>query len=90
MTPKSVILRVDKLLREEKKKNVPFGGCVVVFSGDFRQCLPVVLNNPSMSDVYERLSMRWIFQDFFFVIKSILSCQLNLLENNLQLEFVFP
>ena len=54
MTPKSVVLGVDKLLREEKKKNVPFGGCVVVFSGDFRQCLPVVLNSPSMSVVHER------------------------------------
>ena len=54
MTPKSVILAVDKLLSEEKKRNIPFSGCVVVFSGDFRQCLSVVLNNPSMPDVYER------------------------------------
>ena len=57
MTPKSVILGVDK----EKKKNVPFGGCVVVFSGDFRQCLPVVLNYPSMSDMKDHFCVYLIF-----------------------------
>ena len=54
MTPASVVEGVDMLLRDIKGQNESFGGCVVVFSGDFRQCLPVILDNPSLEDVFRR------------------------------------
>jgi ATP-dependent exoDNAse (exonuclease V) alpha subunit len=33
---------IDRLLREIMKSNIEFGGKVILLSGDFRQCLPVV------------------------------------------------
>ena len=35
---------VDRTLRDITKRNMPFGGKVIVFGGDFRQILPVVKN----------------------------------------------
>ena len=54
MTPKSVILAVDRLLREEKGIEVSFGGCVLVYAGDFRQFLPVAKGNPTLYEVYRK------------------------------------
>jgi ATP-dependent DNA helicase PIF1 len=34
---------VDRMLRDVTKKNEPFGGKSIVFGGDFRQILPVIL-----------------------------------------------
>ena len=42
MLPKHGLRCIDKLLRDIMKTNVPFGGKVLVISGDFRQTLPVV------------------------------------------------
>lgn len=41
MSPKYAPEVADRLLRSLCNPNKPFGGKVVVFSGDFRQCLPV-------------------------------------------------
>ena len=35
---------IDKLLKEIMNNQEPFGGKIVVLSGDFRQTLPVVLH----------------------------------------------
>ena len=32
---------IDRFLRDITKKNIPFGGIVVMLSGDFRQCPPI-------------------------------------------------
>lgn len=42
MLPKHGFRCIDKLLREVKSKNLPFGGIVLVIGGDFKQTLPVV------------------------------------------------
>ena len=42
MTHKHSIEAVDRLLRDLMEVDLPFGGKVVVFGGDFRQTLPVV------------------------------------------------
>ncbi|EFA12009.1 hypothetical protein TcasGA2_TC016134 [Tribolium castaneum] len=42
MTPKNAVLAVDRYLRDLMNNNVPMGGKVVVFGGDFRQLLPVL------------------------------------------------
>ena len=45
MAPNKMIRCVDKLLRDLMNRNdIFFGGKVVVFGGDFRQILPVVIN----------------------------------------------
>ena len=42
MVPSLVLTIIDRLMRDIKQKSLPFGGIVVLFSGDFRQTLPVV------------------------------------------------
>lgn len=42
MVPKDAITIVDKLLKDITNVNLPFGGKIFVFGGDFRQVLPVV------------------------------------------------
>ena len=42
MLSKHAVRCIDLLLRDIKKNDLPFGGMVVVLSGDFRQILPVV------------------------------------------------
>jgi len=42
MSHKHAIEAVDRLFRDLMNTDVAFGGKVVVFSGDFRQCLPVI------------------------------------------------
>ncbi|XP_050337773.1 ATP-dependent DNA helicase pif1-like [Bactrocera neohumeralis] len=42
MVPKDAINIVDKLFKDITNVNLPFGGKIFVFGGDFRQVLPVV------------------------------------------------
>ena len=42
MASKLLIEALDRSLRDVCKKDKPFGGIAVVFSGDWRQCLPVI------------------------------------------------
>ncbi|CEP15943.1 hypothetical protein [Parasitella parasitica] len=42
MISKDQIETVDRTFQEILKNSVPFGGCLVVFAGDFRQVLPVI------------------------------------------------
>ena len=42
MTHKHVYEAMDRSIREITEKEVPFGGITTVFSGDWRQCLPIV------------------------------------------------
>lgn len=39
---KKLVETFDLLLRDLKSINIPFGGKVIIFGGDFRQTLPVV------------------------------------------------
>ena len=43
MSHKHIVECVDRLFKEARKSNKPFGGITVLFSGDFKQVLPVVL-----------------------------------------------
>ena len=44
MAPNHMYNAIDRLLRELMGNNLPFGGKIVILSGDFRQMLPVVEN----------------------------------------------
>ena len=43
MVHKKLIEAVDAMLRDITKISQPFGGKVVIFSGDFKQVLPVIV-----------------------------------------------
>ena len=46
MVSRAVLECVDRLLRDiTRNRNVPFGGKVVLLTGDFRQCAPISDNN---------------------------------------------
>ena len=38
----------------KERDDKPFGGCTVLFSGDFRQCLLIVKGNPTIGEVFQR------------------------------------
>ena len=61
MSPLSVIERV--LRTAKKREEEPFGGCLVLFSGDFRQCLPIVKGNPTRLEVFQRCILSAPFYD---------------------------
>ena len=42
MIPSWMLDYIDRLLRDIMDVNEPFGGKIVIFGGDFRQCLPVI------------------------------------------------
>jgi hypothetical protein len=42
MISKTVFASVDRLLQNLMNNGAPFGGKIMIFSGDFRQCLPIV------------------------------------------------
>ena len=42
MSRRQTIEALDKMLQDTKESELPFGGKVVVFGGDFRQVLPIV------------------------------------------------
>lgn len=60
MTKNHDIVVVDRLLQDIMKSKVPFGGKTVLFAGDFRQLLPVVVNgskNDIINASIKRLSL---------------------------------
>ena len=63
MASNLVINCVDSLLQDLHQNNLPFGGKVVVFSGDFRQVLPVVKHGNRTAIVEQTLkkSRCWHF-----------------------------
>ena len=59
MQNKNIMDYVDRLLRDLKSKpNKPFGGATVVFGGDFKQCLPVVLHGKKV-DILTASMLAW-------------------------------
>jgi hypothetical protein len=42
MISKTTMATVDRLLKYLMDSNAPFGGKKIIFSGDFRQCLPII------------------------------------------------
>jgi len=43
MISKTIMGSVDRLLQHLMDNHKPFGGKIIIFSGDFRQCLPIIL-----------------------------------------------
>lgn len=61
MLPKYGMHNMDQLLRALGNPNLPFGGKIIVFGGDFRQCLPVQqrANKSELIDLCIKRSNLW-------------------------------
>ena len=59
---------LDRTLRDVTGLDVPFGGKILVLSGDFRQCLPVIPNGSRAEVVDAALNRSHLWQ-FFKVMK---------------------
>ena len=42
-TTKASVEALDRAMRGLSNNNCPMGGCTILFSGDFRQILPVII-----------------------------------------------
>ena len=68
MADRYLMEALDRTLRDITSKDLPFGGKVMLLSGDFRQCLPV-LPNGSRAEVVDRSLKRSHLWKFFKVMK---------------------
>ena len=61
MGHKHIYEAIDRTLRELRGKDTPFGNLTVVFSGDWRQCLPVVVHGSEgqICDACLKFSYLW-------------------------------
>jgi len=51
MLHKSSVEVLERILRDLRNKNTLMGGCTVLFSGDFRQMLPVMVKRTRADEV---------------------------------------
>ena len=67
MLHNTIITLIDRICRQlapEECKNIPFGGKVVVFSGDFKQSLPVVPHEGQMAQVAACFQWHELYNEF--------------------------
>lgn len=63
MSHKSAIEAVDRTLRDLRSNNSQMGGCTVLFSGDFRQILPIVPRGTRSDEVSASLKKSYIWSN---------------------------
>ena len=80
MVDSKLIEAVDRMLRDITEINQPFGGKVVIFSGDFKQVLPVIHNGTEHDIVRSTLPLSYLWSD---ITKFHLSQNMRLLRNDL-------
>ncbi|XP_035213833.1 uncharacterized protein LOC118187673 [Stegodyphus dumicola] len=51
MLNKTSVEALDRTMRDLRNKNSPMGGCTILFSGDFRQILPVVTRGTRADEI---------------------------------------
>ncbi|KAL0838591.1 hypothetical protein ABMA28_016683 [Loxostege sticticalis] len=51
MSNKTSVEALDRTMRDLRSKNAPMGGCTILFSGDFRQILPVVIRGTRADEI---------------------------------------
>ena len=73
MGHKHIYEAIDRTMRELKDKDTPFGGLTVVFSGDWRQCLPVILNGSEgqICDACLKFSYLWKYVKVFHLSENM-------------------
>lgn len=77
MQHKDTIKCVERSLRHLRKNSAPFGGINVIFSGDFRQTLPIVLHQDYSAQAYVSIksSFLWPLLDQYELVENV--CLLN-------------
>lgn len=63
MSHKSSVEALDRTLWDLRNKNTLMGGCTVLFSGDFRQILPVVVRGTRADEANASLKRSYIWPD---------------------------
>lgn len=71
MSHKASVEALDRTMRDLRNRNCPMGGCTVLFSGDFRQILPVIARGTRADEVNAILKR-------FYLWPHITKCQLNI------------
>ena len=67
MLHNTIITLIDRICREvapPTNKDIPFGGKVVIFSGDFKQSLPVVRHGGQLAQVAACFQWHELYNDF--------------------------
>ncbi|KAF0748275.1 hypothetical protein AaE_007399, partial [Aphanomyces astaci] len=83
MVHRFIIEAVDKMFRDIAKIERPFGGKVVVFSGDFRQLLPVIPKADPMECVRATLPRSMALWDEIRPNRVVLTTNMRLQSNHL-------
>lgn len=60
MSPKYALQAVDLLLRDSTKNNIPFGGKVILLSGDCRQILLAVKHGSRTQILEQCINSGWL------------------------------
>lgn len=73
MQHRAAIECVDRSLKHLRKNPEPFGGISVIFSGDFRQTLPIVPNQDFLDQAYVSIksSFLWSMLDKFELLQNV-------------------
>jgi PIF1 helicase. len=61
MSHKASVETLDRAMRDLRNSNCPIGGCTVLFSGDFRQILPVITRRTRADEVNASLKRSYLW-----------------------------
>ena len=61
MSPKASVEALDRVRRDLRNSNCPMSGCTVLFSGEFRQILPVITRVTSADEVNASLKRSYLW-----------------------------
>ena len=70
MSHKASVEALDRVGRDLCNSNCPMGGCTILFSGDFRQMLPVITRGTRADEVSVSLK-RW------YLLPNLTICELK-------------
>ena len=83
MGHKHIYEAIDRTLRELKDKDAPFGNITVVFSGDWRQCLPVVVHGSEcqICDACFKFSYLWKYVQVYQLTENMSYLVIRIVKN---------
>ena len=61
MSHKASVEALDRAMRDFRNSNCPMGGCTILFSGDFRQSLPVMTRGTRADEVSASLKRSYLY-----------------------------
>ena len=61
MSHKASVQALDRAMRDLSNSNCPMGGCTILFSGDFRQILPIITSGTRADQVNASLKRSYLW-----------------------------